>query len=99
MNVKTFKNGMLLLVFGISFTLTTNAQSKDRQERRTPPSATEMFAEMDANEDEKLSEDEVKGPLAENFEKIDADSDGYITKEELEKAPKPEGRKPRGRKE
>ena len=36
---------------------------------------------------------ELKGPIKDDFAKIDTDEDGYITKEELEKAPKPKGRK------
>ncbi len=57
---------------------------------------------MDANNDGKLSESEVKGPLKKDFSKIDTNDDGFLTVEELEKAPKPErqgggqGRQPRG---
>jgi len=47
---------------------------------------------MDANEDGKLSEEELKGPLKDNFDKIDTDEDGFITEEEFDKAPKPKGR-------
>ena len=47
-----------------------------------------------ANKDGKLSKAEVKGPLANDFVKIDANSDGFISKEELSKAPKPIGQRP-----
>ena len=47
---------------------------------------------MDANDDGKLAKDEVKGPLKDSFSKIDTDEDGFISKEEFEKAPKPEAR-------
>ncbi len=60
------------------------------------PSATAMIAEMDADKDGKLSETEVKGPLADDFPKIDTDKDGFITEEELKNAPKPKGPPPRG---
>ena len=49
----------------------------------------EMFAQMDANSDNKLSKLEVKGPLADNFNTVDANSDGYITMEEMKNAPRP----------
>lgn len=38
---------------------------------------------MDTNDDRKLSKDKVKGPLNEDFSKIDADEDGFITEDEL----------------
>lgn len=51
-----------------------------------------LFSEMDVNKDNKLSKDEVKGPLAKDFSKIDVNNDGFISKTELENAPKPERR-------
>ncbi|MEM9000786.1 MAG: EF-hand domain-containing protein [Bacteroidota bacterium] len=68
----------------------TKAQSNDgeRQHRR-PPSIEQLFKDLDANEDGKLSEKEVRGPLKKHFIKVDLNEDGYLTKEELEKAPKP----------
>ena len=59
-----------------------------------PPSTDQLFAQMDSNKDSKLSKSEVKGPLANDFAKIDTDSDGFITKAELDKAPKPNGQRP-----
>jgi Ca2+-binding EF-hand superfamily protein len=56
-------------------------------ERHNPE---EMFAQMDSNNDGKLSKDEVKGPLNEKFSEIDSNSDGFISKNELTNAPKPE---------
>ncbi len=49
---------------------------------------------MDANKDGKLSKEEAKGPLLNDFAKIDTNSDGFISTEELEKAPKPSGQRP-----
>jgi len=51
---------------------------------------------MDANKDGKLSKNEVKGPIAEDFSKIDANQDGFITREELEKISKNGGQRPKG---
>lgn len=65
-----------------------NGTSQRRQGGQ--PSVEQLLTQMDANKDGKLSEFEVKGPLKTDFSKIDTDDDGYITEEELEKAPKPE---------
>jgi Ca2+-binding EF-hand superfamily protein len=62
---------------------TRNKQGKEK------PDASELIKKMDSKGDGKLSENEVKGPLADDFSKVDANRDGYITKEELEKAPRP----------
>ena len=77
-------------------TTDTNVQkSEQRQERAQRgekgqrPNPAEMFIQMDANKDGRLSKTEVKGPLQKDFSKIDTNGDGFITKEELEKAPKP----------
>lgn len=66
-------------------------QGQNRKQQRNQggrPSIDQLFEQMDVNEDGKLSKKEVKGPLLENFSKVDADQDGYITREELEKASK-----------
>ncbi|MDO5970695.1 EF-hand domain-containing protein [Flavivirga aquimarina] len=87
----TFFIGMVSFLF----TLNANAQSSERdQQDKKRPSIDELFTKMDENEDGKLSEKEVKGPLKKDFAKIDTDEDGFITKEELEKAPKPKGKRP-----
>ncbi|MCB4797730.1 EF-hand domain-containing protein [Neotamlana laminarinivorans] len=84
------KTILLSLITMIAMAFSVNAQ----EERKEPPTVDEIFKELDANEDDLLSEDEVKGPLKENFAKIDANEDGYLSKEEVENA-KPKGRKPR----
>ena len=80
-----------LLIFGTALFFSTNAfgQSQNRPERRERPTFAEIIEKMDANEDGKLSKDEIKGRLKEQFENIDADEDGFITEEEFEKALKP----------
>ena len=40
---------------------------------------------LDTNQDEKISKEEAKGPLADHFDRIDSNDDGFITKDELEK--------------
>lgn len=59
-------------------------------------SLDQLLKEMDANNDGKLSKTEVKGPLASDFSKIDADSDGFITKEEIGNAAKHNRQRPQG---
>ena len=61
------------------------------------PNIDQLFEQMDENNDGKLSQKEVKGPLAESFSKVDANDDGYLTKEELKNIPRQQGQKPRGR--
>ena len=51
------------------------------------PSAEQLMAQFDANKDRKLSITEVEGPLTDDFTKIDANSDGFLTEEELNEAP------------
>nr|WP_321233174.1 YHYH protein [uncultured Psychroserpens sp.] len=75
----------------VSRCLMGEVQQQEQQKGR--PSLDQIFEEMDENNDEKLSQKEVKGPLANSFSKIDANDDGFITKEELEKAPRPKRQK------
>ena len=69
-------------------------KSNNRQRNQGPPSTDQIFKQLDENEDEKLSEKEVKGPLKEMFSKIDTNEDGFLSNEEVEKAPKPQGQRP-----
>ncbi len=75
----------------------TKKAAANGQANGGPPSSEQLFAQMDSNKDSKLSKSEVKGPLANDFAKIDADGDGFITKTELDKAPKPNGQRPQQR--
>lgn len=85
----------LVFVLGFVVSCKSAQQENNRQggNRQGPPSVDQLFAQMDANKDDLLSEKEVKGPLANNFEEIDTDDDGFISKEELNNAPKPSGPK------
>ena len=66
-------------------------QHDQRPEEGDRPSIAEMLAEMDSDGDGKLSESEVKGPLKNDFSKIDTNNDGFIVEEELKNAPQPQG--------
>lgn len=54
---------------------------------------------MDTNNDKKISKDEAKGVLSEQFSQIDANNDGVLTDDELVEGNKQKtrGRKPQGR--
>ena len=95
MKNKTIKK--LPLIFGATLIFSTNsfAQSQNRQERKEPPKFAEIIEKMDANEDGKLSKDEITGRLKEHFDSIDANEDGFITEEEFENATKPKRRQKR----
>ena len=89
MNSNKFKTAVL--VFGMTMVFSTSSfgQSQSR-ERKKPPTFAALLKKMDANEDGKLSKDELKGRLKDNFAKIDTDENGFITEKEFEKAPRPE---------
>ena len=68
----------------------SNGQQQS-QRQQGPPNTNEMFVQMDANKDGKLSLQEVQGPLKNDFSKIDTDGDGFLSKKEIEAASKPNG--------
>lgn len=86
----TLKIGLLFAMLVAFGTVAVNAQSKG--ERKEPPTYAKLLEEMDADEDGQLSEEEVKGPLKDNFSEIDTNEDGFISEEEFDEAPKPKGR-------
>ena len=63
-----------------------------QQRRGGPPQFDQLLKEMDSNNDGKLSKDEAKGGLVDDFDRVDVNKDGFVTKEEMENAPKREGR-------
>jgi Ca2+-binding EF-hand superfamily protein len=91
-NSTTFKGTLILVAF-----LATQNQSFAQDRNQGPPSFAQILAELDKDEDGKLSESEVKGPLKNDFSKIDSNEDGFISETEFNEAPKPKG-KPRGKK-
>lgn len=74
----------------------TPGQGQRPGQRQAPPTVDQLFAEMDTNKDNKLSKEEVKGPLANDFSKIDTNKDDFISREEMNKAPKPQQGNRRG---
>lgn len=56
------------------------------------PSFSDLVSNMDSNNDGKLSKSEIQGPLKNDFSKVDSNEDGYITEEEFNNAPAPQGR-------
>lgn len=85
----TVKKGILVVALVAFGAMGLKAQPP-KGEQRKRPTLEEIFKQMDANEDGKLTKEEVKGPLKKDFKKIDANEDGFLTKEEIEKMPKPE---------
>ncbi|MGJ8733221.1 MAG: EF-hand domain-containing protein [Cellulophaga sp.] len=85
------KKGVLGVVLIAFFAIGLKAQPP-KGEQRKRPTIEEIFKQMDANKDGKLSKKEVKGPLLKDFKKIDTNEDGFLTKKEIEKMPKPEKR-------
>ncbi len=91
-----------IIVLGVAALTMASCQLKaqsneEEREHRKRPSIEQLFKDLDANEDGKLSTDEVKGPLKDHFAKVDLNEDGFLTREELEKAPKPGRKGPRNR--
>ena len=89
MNSNKIKSAVIIFGMALLFSNSTFAQSQKGQGAKTPPTFEELIKDMDANEDGKLAKDELKGPLKDDFSKIDTDEDGFISEEEFDKAPKP----------
>lgn len=83
----------IILVIALGF-FSINSFSQEKRKDQKPPTAEQILAQMDANKDSKLSIEEVKGPIKDSFKEIDINKDGFLTKEEIEKAPKPERKGP-----
>ncbi len=93
MKKKNRKTLIAMAIVCFAFVSSVNAQSRDR-EQKEPPTYAELLEKMDENEDGKLEESELKGPLKEHFSEIDSNEDGYISEKEFENAPKPKGKRP-----
>jgi len=93
-HLKIVISTVALVCFGISF---SNAQVKSERPKKLP-TFKDLLAQLDTNEDGKLSEAEVKGSLKENFAQLDKDEDGCLSEAELKKAPKKLGTKQRSNK-
>ena len=71
-------------------------QEEGHQRPNGPPNFAQLLVDMDVNKDGKLSKNKIKGPLKEDFIKVDTNEDGFITEKEFEKAPKSERKERRG---
>ncbi|MDO7171670.1 YHYH protein [Mariniflexile sp. AS56] len=63
----------------------TKQQPRGKQSGNGQPNFASMLQRLDANKDGKISKEEAKGNLKENFDKRDTNKDGYITESELER--------------
>ena len=79
--------------------ITLNSQAKsereDRDENRAPPTPDQIIERLDSDGSGAITEDEAKGFMAKYFEKIDANSDGEISEEELLDMRENRGQKPK----
>ncbi|WP_340154750.1 hypothetical protein [uncultured Winogradskyella sp.] len=82
----------ILAILGCKQTTESDNDSSNNPPEVGRPSVSELLNEMDANKDGKLSKSEVHGPISNDFSKIDTNNDDFISKEELESAPKPDRR-------
>ena len=80
------KNTLLIIITLILLISCKFNQEKKEQQKPTKqqkPSALELISELDSNKDGKLSKNEVRGPIANDFTTIDNNNDGFLTVEEL----------------
>lgn len=82
------KTGIATAILALTLSSFANAQQRNNDQKK-PPTFAELLKELDKNEDGKLAKSEVKGPLIDDFAKIDTDEDGFISEKELKNAPKP----------
>ncbi|WP_027391844.1 MULTISPECIES: YHYH protein [Aquimarina] len=76
----------VILTLTILISCKLNQEKKEQQEPNGQrPSSAQLMDELDSNKDGKLSKTEVKGPIADNFNNIDSNNDGFLTLEELNK--------------
>jgi len=66
--------------------LEESQQQSQSQTQQSPqsPSTPQTFAEMDSNNDGRLSSTEAQGTYKTSFAKLDSNGDGYLTKAEAE---------------
>jgi hypothetical protein len=82
-------------IFNFFFISLVGASNLFSQHPDGPPKPLKVMEKLDANKDGKISKLEVKGPLKGHFPNVDLNKDGFITLEELKKAPHPPiGHKP-----
>jgi Ca2+-binding EF-hand superfamily protein len=72
----------------------TTSQSSQNSKEQGTRNVDEILTKMDVNNDGKLSYDEAKEPLKENFVQLDTNKDLFLSKAEVENAPKPDRQRP-----
>ena len=86
------------MLLGITL-ITLNTQAKPEREDRdgnsVPPTPDQIIERLDSDGSGSITEDEAKGFMAKYFEKIDANSDGEISEEELLDMRENRGQKPK----
>lgn len=82
MNTKSF---LLLILAAALLPLVSQAKPEGgpREGKDNPPTPAEILARFDADQNGSLSKDEVKGPLVKNFDQIDVNGDGELSRKEL----------------
>ena len=91
MKTTNLKSGIIAMLLFLGCVTFSNAQPQQKNDQKKPPTFAALLQEMDKNEDGKLAKSELKGPLKDDFAKIDTDEDGLISEAEFKKAPKPKG--------
>jgi hypothetical protein len=76
-----------LIITALSFVALNFAVSsytnKKPKTAKVNPQVERLFTQMDVNKGGELSKNEVKGPLLDDFLRIDANSNGFLTEEEV----------------
>ncbi|MGJ8593547.1 MAG: YHYH protein [Aquaticitalea sp.] len=89
------KKTLLIILILTFISCKSNQEKKDQQEPNGQrPTSEELILEFDGNKDGKLSEDEVNGPISNDFKNLDSNKDGFLTLEELNNAKRNQGNRP-----
>lgn len=74
----------ILIVSATALLALTTAYANDDDKRTDDKQASATFKAMDANRDDRLTQNEVSGDptVAQNFTALDHDGDGYLSKKE-----------------
>ncbi|SEL51988.1 EF hand [Aquimarina amphilecti] len=86
-----------ILFIILTFVLLISCKSNQEQNEQDPNqklSSNQLITDLDTDKDGKLSKNEVKGPLIDNFSTIDINTDGFLTAAELKKTPKNPNNRP-----